>query len=139
MTVTLNHTIIHARDQVETAEFMTSILGLEPHVMLPPFAVVQVDDTSLDVMETSDSISSRHFAFLVSETEFDEIFSRLKARSLSYWADPFQKQPGEINHWDDGRGVYFKDPNGHLLEILTRPYGSGGLEAKHPNPLLSSG
>ncbi|WP_420561688.1 VOC family protein [Tepidicaulis sp.] len=137
MTVTLNHTIIHARDQVETAEFMTSILGLEPHVMLPPFAVVQVDDTSLDVMETSDPISSRHFAFLVSETEFDEIFSRLKARGLSYWADPFQKQPGEINHWDDGRGVYFKDPNGHLLEILTRPYGSGGLEAKHPNPLLS--
>lgn len=138
MTVTLNHTIIHARDQVETAEFMTSILGLEPHVMLPPFAVVQVDDTSLDVMETSDPISSRHFAFLVSETEFDEIFSRLKARGLSYWADPFQKQPGEINHWDDGRGVYFKDPNGHLLEILTRPYGSGGLEAKHPNPLLPS-
>lgn len=74
--------------------------------------------------------------FLVSEAEFDEIFGRIRARNLSYWADPFRKQPDAINRWDDGRGVYFDDPNGHLLEILTRPYGSGGLDAEHPNPLL---
>lgn len=136
MTVTLNHTIIAARDKTETAKFLTEILGLPPHKTLGHFAVVQVDDTSLDLVETDDDISSRHFAFLVSEEEFDEIFGRLRERGLKYWADPFHKQPGEINRWDDGRGVYFEDPNGHNLEILTRPYGSGGPGAEHPNPLL---
>lgn len=136
MTVTLNHTIIHARDKSETAQFLTEILGLPPHKSLGHFAVVQVDDTSLDLIETDGDISSRHFAFLVSEKEFDEIFARLRERGLKYWADPFHQEPNEINHWDDGRGVYFEDPNGHNLEILTRPYGSGGLDAKHPNPLL---
>ena len=61
----------------------------------------------------------------MSEDEFDEIFGRIRARGLDYWADPGQRQPGEINHDDGGRGVYFPDPDGHLLEILTRPYGSG--------------
>lgn len=136
MTVTLNHTIIHARDKTETAKFLTDILGLPPHKTLGHFAVVQVDDTSLDLIETDGEISSRHFAFLVSEEEFDEIFGRIRDRGLPYWADPFHQQPGEINHWDDGRGVYFEDPNGHNLEILTRPYGSGGLDAENPNPLL---
>jgi hypothetical protein len=81
-------------------------------------------------------ISSRHFAFLVSEQEFDAIFERIKERDIIYWADPFRNQPDRNNRWDDGRGLYFDDPNGHLLEIITRPYGSGGCDAKHPNPLL---
>lgn len=136
MTVTLNHTIVIARDKVETATFMSDILGLRPHKMMGHFAVVQVDDTSLDFVETDEDIAQRHFAFLVSEAEFDGIFDRIRERGLSYWADPFRKDPGRINHWDDGRGLYFDDPNGHLLEILTRPYGSGGLDAEHPNPLL---
>lgn len=137
MTVTLNHTIVHARDSQATAAFLTEILGLPPHRNLAHFTVVQVGDTSLDLIETDGEISSRHFAFLVSEAEFDAIFARIRARGLSYWADPFHRQPGEINHWDDGRGVYFDDPNGHLLEVITRAYGSGGPNAKHPNPLLS--
>jgi len=136
MTITLNHTIVHARDPAETARFLTEILGLSPPTTLSHFTVVQVGDTSLDLMETTEPISSRHFAFLVSEAEFDEIFARIRARSLPYWADPFRKQPDAINRWDDGRGLYFDDPNGHLLEIITRAYGSGGLEAEHPNPLL---
>ena len=68
---------------------------------------------------------SQHYAFLVSEPEFDEIFSRIQARKLVYWADPSQEQLNEINTRDGGRGLYFEDPDGHLLEILTRPYGSG--------------
>lgn len=136
MTVTLNHTIVIARDTIATATFMTEILGLPPHKMLGHFAVVQVDDTSLDFVDTDEEIAPRHFAFLVSETEFDALFERIKKRELPYWADPFRKQPKQINHWDDGRGLYFDDPNGHLLEIITRPYGSGGLDAKNPNPLL---
>jgi catechol 2,3-dioxygenase-like lactoylglutathione lyase family enzyme len=137
MAVTLNHTIVHARDAQATAKFLTEILGLAAHRNLAHFAVVQVGDTSLDLIQTDEKIAPRHFAFLVSEAEFDEIFARLSQRRLSYWADPFRREPDKINHWDDGRGVYFDDPNGHLLEVITRSYGSGGLNAKHPNPLLS--
>jgi catechol 2,3-dioxygenase-like lactoylglutathione lyase family enzyme len=137
MAVTLNHTIVHAHDAAATARFLTEILGLLPYKKVSHFTVVQVGDTSLDLIETDTEIASRHFAFLVSEAEFDEIFDRIRAHGLSYWADPFRRQAGEINRWDDGRGVYFDDPNGHLLEIITRPYGSGGLDAEHPNPLLN--
>ncbi len=137
MTVTLNHTIVHARDTAETAAFLTEILGLDPPRTLGHFTVVQVGDTSLDFIQTDGEIRSRHFAFLVSEDEFDEILGRIRERGMPYWADPMHREPGEINRWDDGRGVYFDDPNGHNLEILTRPYGSGGLGADHPNPLLT--
>ena len=137
MTVTLNHTILHARDKDATARFLTEMLGLAPHRTLAHFAVVQVGETSLDLIETSEPITSRHFAFLVSEEEFDAIFARIRERRLPYWADPFHREPDKINHWDDGHGVYFDDPNGHLLEVITKPYGSGGLTAKNPNPLLT--
>jgi catechol 2,3-dioxygenase-like lactoylglutathione lyase family enzyme len=136
MAVTLNHTIVHARDPAATARFLAEILGLPPAKQLGHFTVVQVGATSLDYLPTSEKISSRHFAFLVDEDEFDAIFERLRARSLPYWADPFHREPGRINHWDDGRGLYFDDPDGHNLEIITRPYGSGGTDAEHPNPLL---
>jgi catechol 2,3-dioxygenase-like lactoylglutathione lyase family enzyme len=136
MAVRLNHTIVVGRDKAESAAFLTKILGLPPHRMLGHFAVVQVGDTSLDFVETDGEIAQRHFAFLVSEQEFDEIFARLREWNMPFWADPFRREPGRINHWDDGRGLYFDDPNGHLLEIITRPYGSGGTDAKNPNPLL---
>lgn len=137
MVVSLNHTIVHARDKEGTARFLTEMLGLPPHRNLGHFAVVQVGETSLDFIQTDQDIASRHFACLVSEPEFDAILERIKAQGMPHWADPFRKQPGQINRWDDGRGVYFEDPNGHLLEVLTKPYGSGGLNAEHPNPLLS--
>jgi catechol 2,3-dioxygenase-like lactoylglutathione lyase family enzyme len=137
MAVTLDHTIVHAHDAAATARFLTEILGLAPPRRLGHFTVVQVGPTSLDLIETDGDIASRHFAFRVSEGEFDAIFARLQARGLPYWADPFRKEPGRVNRWDDGRGVYFDDPNGHLLEIITRSYGSGGLDAEHPNPLLA--
>jgi catechol 2,3-dioxygenase-like lactoylglutathione lyase family enzyme len=86
---------------------------------------VQVDnEVTLDFYETSGKIASQHYAFLISEAEFDQIFGRIRAQQLPYWADPGQQQLNEINTRDGGRGVYFEDPNGHLLEILTRPYGS---------------
>lgn len=87
----------------------------------------------------SHDILQRHFAFLVDEAEFDSIFRCIQTRGLDYWADPSRKQLGEINHWDDGRGVYFDDPNGHLIEAMTRPYGASGCEAEHPHPLLDCG
>lgn len=138
MAISLNHTILHVRDPEKSAAFLVDVLGLSPARQLAHFTVVQVGDASLDLIQTDADISSRHFAFLVSEAEFDVIFDRLKASGLRYWADPFHQQPNAINHWDDGRGLYFDDPDGHLLEIITRPYGSGGLEAANPNPLLLS-
>jgi catechol 2,3-dioxygenase-like lactoylglutathione lyase family enzyme len=138
MTIRLNHTIVAARDKKAAALFLTEILGLPAPTLLGPFAVVQVgDDTSLDFMETDEQIVSQHYAFLVSETEFDDIFARIRNRSLSYWADPGRQQRNQTNSWDDGRGLYFNDPNGHLLEIITRPYGSGGTTASHPHPLIA--
>jgi len=137
MAISLNHTIVHARDPAASARFLTEILGLPPHRRLGHFTVVQVGETSLDYIQTDSDIAPRHFAFLVSEPEFDAIFARIRERELPFWADPFHGEPGQVNRWDDGRGLYFDDPDGHVLEILTRSYGSGGLDAEHPNPLLS--
>jgi len=129
MAITLNHTIVSARDPAATARFLCDLLDLPEPTRFGHFTVVQVGPTSLDLVKDNGAISSRHFAFLVSETEFDAIFGRIEQGGLSYWADPFGKEPGRINRRDGGRGVYFDDPNGHKLEILTRPYGSGGTTA----------
>jgi catechol 2,3-dioxygenase-like lactoylglutathione lyase family enzyme len=138
MAVRLNHTIVAARDRDASARFLTEMLGLSAPLRLGPFAVVQLGDTSLDYMETEAEIVSQHYAFLVSEVEFDEIFARICERHLPYWADPGRQHRDQINGWDDGRGLYFDDPNGHLLEIITRPYGSGGTAASKPHPLVAS-
>jgi catechol 2,3-dioxygenase-like lactoylglutathione lyase family enzyme len=123
MAVHLNHTIVAARDRKESAAFLAEILGLAPPTTYGPFAVVQLDnDVSLDFMD-DEEVHQRHYAFLVGEQEFDEIFGRIRARGLTYWADPFEQQPGTINTHDGGRGVYWQDPSGHKLEIITRPYG----------------
>jgi catechol 2,3-dioxygenase-like lactoylglutathione lyase family enzyme len=137
MAVRLNHTIVDAHDHKSSAVFLTTMLGLQAPVLLGPFAVVQVGDTSLDFMETDEKITSQHYAFLVSETEFDQVFARIRERGLPYWADPGRQERDQINTWDDGRGVYFEDPNGHLLEVITRPYGSGGTTASRPHPLVA--
>jgi catechol 2,3-dioxygenase-like lactoylglutathione lyase family enzyme len=139
MTARLNHTIVAARDRDASAVFLAEILGLPPPLELGHFAVVGVgDDLSLDFVESDGEIVSQHYAFLVDEAEFDAIFERICRRGLAYWADPSRRRQGEINHWDDGRGLYFDDPNGHLLEIITRPYGSAGTRAKHPHPLVAA-
>ncbi|TFV88192.1 VOC family protein [Blastococcus sp. CT_GayMR20] len=123
MPVHLNHTIVAARDKHEAAGFLSELLGRKPPTTYGPFAVVELDnDVSLDFMDDP-AVTPRHYAFLVSEAEFDEIFGRIRARGLDYWADPFERQPGEVNTQDGGRGVYWNDPNGHKLEIITRPYG----------------
>ncbi|WP_199430493.1 VOC family protein [Qaidamihabitans albus] len=126
MPVQLNHTIVAARDKKVAANFLTDILGLAPPEPFGPFLAVRVDnDVTLDYLD-ADSVTSTHLAFLVGEDEFDEIFDRIRQRDVRYWADPGHQRPGEINTNDGGRGVYFEDPDGHNLEILTRPYGSGG-------------
>jgi catechol 2,3-dioxygenase-like lactoylglutathione lyase family enzyme len=126
MPVQLNHTIVAARNREATAEFLASILGLEVGPPYGPFLPVTTsNDVTLDVMEVrQEPIASQHYAFLVSEEEFDTIFGRIKQAGIGHFADPGHRQPGQVNHNDGGRGVYFDDPNGHNLEIITRPYGS---------------
>jgi catechol 2,3-dioxygenase-like lactoylglutathione lyase family enzyme len=126
MAVQLNHTIVSAHDSAASATFLAEVLGLPAPTRFGPFVMVQADNgVTLDFMDADGEITPQHYAFLISEPEFDEIFSRIRKRDLPYWADPGRTQPGEINRRDGGRGVYFEDPNGHFLEILTRPYGSG--------------
>ena len=126
MSIQLNHTIAWCRDQKESANFLTNILGLLAAVRFMHFLVVELDNgVSIDYFETTEPVALQHFAFLVTESDFDQIFGRIRDAKIDFWADPARSKPGEINHHDGGRGVYFKDPDGHLLEVITRPYGSG--------------
>jgi catechol 2,3-dioxygenase-like lactoylglutathione lyase family enzyme len=126
MSVHLNHTIMPARDRDATADFLVELLGLDPAPEYGPFRVVSLgNDVSIDVVQAGDELPSQHYAFLVSEEEFDQIWDRIKERGLTYWADPFHRQEGRINTNDGGRGLYWSDPNGHNLEIITVPYGGG--------------
>jgi len=127
MTVQLNHTIVWSRDKRKSAAFLTEMLDLPKPTRFGPFLVVELgNNVSLDFHDTDDEIASQHYAFLISEGEFDEVFGRIRSRGLDYWADPGQSKAGQINRHDGGRGLYFEDPDGHLLEVITRPYGSGG-------------
>ena len=126
MSVQLNHTIVNVKDKRESASFLCDILGLAAPTPYGPFLVVQVDnDVSLDYLDNPGGVHTQHYAFLVDEPEFDAIFARIRDRGLPYWADPHKSEPGQVNTHDGGRGLYWEEPSGHLLEIITRPYGSG--------------
>ena len=127
MTIELNHTIVWCHDKRKSAGFLAEMLGRPRPVPFYSFLVVELDNgVSLDFMERSGDVARQHYAFLISEDDFDAVFARLTERGLDYWADPAKKKPGEINRHDGGRGLYFDDPDGHLLEVITRPYGSAG-------------
>jgi catechol 2,3-dioxygenase-like lactoylglutathione lyase family enzyme len=128
MSVELNHTIVASRDKKKSAEFLAGILGLEVRPAFGPFIPVETGNgVTLDFMDADpERIVGQHYAFLVSEKEFDAIFDRIKKAGITYYADPGHSQAGQINRNDGGRGAYFDDPDGHNLEIITRPYGSGG-------------
>jgi catechol 2,3-dioxygenase-like lactoylglutathione lyase family enzyme len=126
MSVELNHTIVHAENKEASAHFLADILGLpKPERFLHFLIVRTANGVSLDFLDSgAESISRQHYAFLVSDAEFDAIFARIEARGVAYWADPMCRVPNEINTHFGGRGCYFRDPSGHLLEIITRPYGN---------------
>ncbi len=123
----LNHIIVWSQDRRRGAEHVVDLLGLdEPTDFAGQFLVVNLGNgVSLDYATWSGgAITPQHLAFLVSDDEFDQIYGRIQERGISHWADPSRRMPGEINHNDGGRGVYWEDPDGHLLEIITRPYGA---------------
>ena len=119
MTVQLNHTIVPAHDKHESAQFLADILGIEVGGEVPPFVQVHLgNDVTLDYMNSA-GFSSQHVAFLVDDDVFDAAHARLRERGVQTWADPDHSKPGAINTRWGGRGVYFRDPNGHNLEIMT--------------------
>ena len=125
MAVVFNHTIIHARDKNVSAAFFARIFGLPaPQPVFGYFMQVTVAGVGLDFAD-AEQITAQHYAFLVSEEDFDGILARIRGEAIPYWADPAKNLPQQINRNDGGRGVYFHDPAGHFLEAITRPYGSG--------------
>ena len=126
MVIELNHTIVKVRDKHASAEFYRDVLGLPEYTTYGPFTVIALaNNATLDFHEEG-AVRPQHYAFLVSEEEFDAIRARIVARGLTYWGDPSRRMVNEVNRGDGGRGLYWEDPDQHFLEIITRPYGSGG-------------
>ncbi|MFJ8589257.1 VOC family protein [Streptomyces sp. NPDC093595] len=123
-TVQLDHTAVHARDRQLSAEFIATILGLEVGNPFGPFLPVDLGNgVTLDYYEMRDEpIQSQHYAFLVPDAQFDTMIGRLEAVGVTYYADPGHTEPGRTNGMFGGRGAYFDDPDGHNMEIMTRPY-----------------
>ena len=127
MAIQFNHTIVWSSNQSGSAKFLAEMLGRPAPTRFGHFDVVALDNgVSLDFAAAESTVRPQYYAFLISEPEFDAVLGRIKDRGLEYWADPRGSQPGEINHNDGGRGAYFRDPDGRYLEVITRPYGSGG-------------
>ncbi|MGY5131908.1 VOC family protein [Streptomyces nigrescens] len=121
----LDHTIVHSTDRFASARFLADLLGVAEPKAFGPFAALKLDNgVALDYAEhvAGGEFVPTHYAFLVTEEEFDGIFGRIQERGLSYWADPMHSRPQEINTLDGGRGVYILDPDGHNMEFLTRTY-----------------
>ncbi|MBD0709567.1 MULTISPECIES: VOC family protein [unclassified Streptomyces] len=125
MAVELNHTIVSALDNRESAEFFAGLLGLEITGEWGPFVAIQLSNgVTLDFATApADKITTQHYAFLVSEEEFDGAYAQIKERGIEHYADPHRQHPNAINHNDGGRGIYFMDPAGHAMELITVPYG----------------
>lgn len=119
----LNHTIVWCSDKDRSSAFLARMLGRPAPTPFMHFMVVALDNgVSLDFMEKDGDVSRQHYAFLVGEADFDAVLGRIRAEGVAHWADPARSHPNEINHHFGGRGVYFEDPDGHLLEAITRPY-----------------
>ncbi len=129
MAISFNHTIVASRDKRESAQFLAELFGLPDAKPFGHFMAVSLENgvnLDYDDVPEGEEIRRQHYAFLVSEEDFDSIYGKIRSRGLQHWADPRRQRPGEINHNHGGRGVYFLDPSGHTMEILTRPYGADG-------------
>lgn len=129
MTIELNHLIVFCTDKERSSGFLTELFDLPPATDFAVFKQVDLANGVAIDFDEVETVRPGHYAFLVSEDEFTTIHGRIVDRDLPHWADPGRRRAGEINRHDGGRGVYFTDLDGHLLEIITRPYGSGGRSA----------
>jgi catechol 2,3-dioxygenase-like lactoylglutathione lyase family enzyme len=121
MAITLNHTIVPVRDKEKSARFFARIFGLAYSGRDEHFAPVRVNDGLTLLFDNADNVASQHYAFHVGDAEFDAIFKRVKEAGLAFGSAPWSPKDGELNDWGGGRGFYFEDPDGHLLELMTVP------------------
>jgi catechol 2,3-dioxygenase-like lactoylglutathione lyase family enzyme len=127
MGVQLNHTIVWSSDARRSARFLAEMLGRPAPSTFYRFEVVELDNgVSLDFADLAGPIQQQHCAFLIGKEDFDAVLARIREKDVAHWADPMRSQPNAINRNDGGRGVYFADPDDHMMEVITRPYGSGG-------------
>ncbi|MBP0634623.1 VOC family protein [Cupriavidus sp. AcVe19-6a] len=121
MAIQLNHTIVFSHDKKVSADFLCEILGRPAAVPFGPFLGVRLDNgVTLDFMNAEGDVALQHYAFLVSDAEFDQSFARIRERNLMYWADPYRRRPEQVSTDDGGRRIYFEDPSKHFLEIFTK-------------------
>jgi catechol 2,3-dioxygenase-like lactoylglutathione lyase family enzyme len=121
MAITLNHTIVPARDKEASARFFARIFGLSYEAPHGHFAPVHVNESLTLLFDQESDVPSHHYAFHVGDTEFDAILTRVREAGLAYGSAPWSLTDGKLNDWNGGRGVYFKDPDGHILELMTVP------------------
>jgi len=119
MTIVLNHIIVPARDKIAAARFFANIFGLSFDAESGHFAPVRVNGSLTLLFDDDDTFDSHHYAFHVSDAEFNAIFARIKLAGLVYGSAPWSLDDRKLNDWNGGRGLYFKDPNGHILELMT--------------------
>jgi catechol 2,3-dioxygenase-like lactoylglutathione lyase family enzyme len=125
MPVDLDHLIVRSRDKRVSAAFFAEMLGLPPPSAIGPggrfHAIRLAGGTSLDFADAGELFEPQHYAFAVTDPEFDALLARIRERRISYWADPGQTQPDEVADRGGGtRAIYFADPTGHWIEVLTR-------------------
>jgi catechol 2,3-dioxygenase-like lactoylglutathione lyase family enzyme len=127
MGVQLNHIIVWCSDKVRSTDFLCGLLALAPPKPFSIFLVVPLENgVSLDFGQGGPGpIAMQHYAFLMQDEAFQAAFDRIRAQGLDYWADPGRTEPGRTYSHNGGRGLYFLDPDGHLMEIMTRPYAIG--------------
>ena len=119
--IILNHTIVPATDKEVSARFFADIFGLKYEKSNGHFAPVRVNDTlTLDFDDDADRFDKHHYAFHVSDSEFDAILVRVKDAGIPFGSDPWNLENMKLNSWNGGKGVYFRDPDGHILELMTR-------------------
>jgi catechol 2,3-dioxygenase-like lactoylglutathione lyase family enzyme len=125
MAITLNHTIVPAHDKEASARFFADIFGLKYEGPSGHFAPVRVNETLTFDFNNDNDFDTHHYAFHVSDPEFDAILKRVQEAGITFGSDPWDLENRELNSWNGGRGVYFRDPNGHILELLTRVPSAG--------------
>lgn len=121
MSITLNHAIVPARDKEAAARLFAQLFGLAYNGVGEHFAPVKVNETLTFLFNSDTGFESHHYAFHVSDAEFDAIFHRVQEAGLTYGSAPWSPNDAKLNDWGGGRGVYFKVPDGHLLELMTVP------------------
>jgi len=123
MAITLDHTIVPARDKEASAQFFAQMFGVRYEGASGHFAPVHVNESLTLDFDNREAFESHHYAFVVTDEEFDAILGRVKAAGRSYGSEPNAQDNGQINTRRGGRGFYFRDLDGHSLEVMTRPGG----------------